>query len=140
MTSITIYTDGGARGNPGPAASAFVVEDSEQKEVASGFQYLGKTTNNIAEYSAIILALKWLINNQENIDTIYFKLDSLLVVNQLKNIFRIKDINMIKKSQEVKELLKDIKNCHVTFSHIPRTQNFRADALVNSTLDAEINN
>lgn len=63
MPELIIYCDGGARGNPGPGAGAFIVE-KEGKIIFKGSKYLGKTTNNTAEYQAVILALTWLIKNQ----------------------------------------------------------------------------
>ena len=93
--TLNIYTDGGARGNPGPAASSFVAID-EGKVIHKNSLYLGVRTNNEAEYEAVILALSWLINNLDILEhkDIVFKLDSELVARQLSGIYKIKSPNL----------------------------------------------
>jgi ribonuclease HI len=132
--SHTIYTDGGSRGNPGPAASAFVAFDHEGNQIYQEGKFIGTATNNTAEYSALIQSLQWL-NTQSIIPhKILYKLDSLLVVNQLKRLYKVKDQNILKLFNQVTDLMNTIP-AEITFQHIPRDQNYLADALVNQTLD-----
>ena len=91
MKIITINTDGGARGNPGPAGIGIVVSDGKNK-LAEIKEKIGETTNNVAEYRAVIKALDWLQENIDQIkpDRINFNLDSMLIVNQIIGKYRIK--------------------------------------------------
>lgn len=128
---MIIYCDGGARGNPGPAACAFVVYDDTKKHIFTGGKYLGETTNNQAEYSAVIEALKWVTTQS----SITFFLDSELVVKQLKGEYKVKDENLKIKKEEIDKL---IVNCRLkikNFIHIPRERNSVADKKVNQILD-----
>lgn len=133
--NLSIYCDGGSRGNPGPAASAFVVLDENQNLIHQQGFLLGTTTNNQAEYQAVIEALKWLSTSAYCLVPIQFYLDSLLVVNQIKGLYKIKDANLKIKYLTIKKLLSQL-NLLVNFTHVIRTLNFRADSLVNSTLDS----
>lgn len=139
MTKIFhIYTDGGARGNPGPAAIGFMLTDSNNQTVVKMGKYLGRTTNNVAEYLAVIESFKWIINNlqtksTENIVLKFFS-DSQLVVNQITGRYRVKDSKLKLLIIEVKKLEKQICG-KIVYSLIPREKNFEADALVNQTLD-----
>ena len=130
---ITIYCDGGSRGNPGPAALGVYIPDFK-KEYS---QYLGKTTNNDAEYQAIIFALKkikQLVGKEKTKKTeAEIKADSELIVNQLNGEFKIKEKNLIPFFIEIWNLKQDFKK--VSFKHIPREQNIHADILVNKELD-----
>ena len=134
---LSIYCDGGARGNPGPAASAFVVQDSSGKILHEQGFYLGPTTNNQAEYEAVIQALKWVSTLHNSSFNIHFFLDSLLVVNQLKGLYKVKNQNLLSKFSAIKELIIQYSIFNIQYSYIPRAQNFRADLLVNQTLDSE---
>ena len=132
---LTIYCDGGARGNPGPAASAFVVMKGDNI-IYKGSRYIGESTNNVAEYNAVLLALKWLEENGE----IYvnykasFVLDSELVVKQLNGLYKIKDEKLKKLAILVKEVEKNIKG-KISYTSVARNKNRLADFLVNKTLD-----
>ena len=132
---IIIHTDGGARGNPGPAACAFVA-DIGDKTIMKGSAYLGKATNNHAEYHGVLLATDWLNKNyktyQENKVTYY--LDSELVVRQLSGIYKVKDKNLNEIFLQIKDLLKNI-DLKIFYKHIPREKNSVADSLVNKELD-----
>ncbi|MEK7163672.1 MAG: ribonuclease HI family protein [Patescibacteria group bacterium] len=133
MTSYRIFTDGGARGNPGPSACAFVVYDGENLIYKQGF-YLGISTNNQAEYQGVLKAAEYcslLIAHC----SVTFYLDSLLVVKQMRGEYKIKD-------PKLKILHDKIKNykLKIDFVHVPREQNRDADALVNKTLDGEYEN
>ena len=131
-SSIVIFSDGGSRGNPGPAACAFTVFDNK-KLIYKDSKYLGIATNNTAEYSAVILALKWLISEgvARSID---FNLDSELVVRQLTGVYKIKNKDIMKYVLEIKELQR-INNLEIVWTHVPREKNKIADKLVNEKLD-----
>lgn len=137
MSKISVFTDGGARGNPGPAALGVYIEDESGQSLASIGKTLGETTNNIAEYSAILEAFNWLVTNKDKIAkdaTIHFYMDSLLAYSQLSGLYKIKN-------QKLKELLFEIRSKEkelalpVKFTHIRREYNLKADALVNLALD-----
>ncbi len=131
---MRIHTDGGARGNPGPAACAFVATDDRGRLIHQQGFYLGETTNNQAEYQAVIEALKWASTLNPQPATLNFYLDSQLVVNQLNGLFKIKDQILKIKNLEIKNYKLKIKN----FSYVPRAQNSQADLLVNQTLNQSI--
>jgi ribonuclease HI len=134
--TIRIYTDGGSRGNPGPSSCAFVVFLGEE-QISKGSEYLGIGTNNQAEYQAVIIALLWIRGNLNIIknNDINFYLDSELVVKQLTGLYRIKDLILQGKAQEINNL-KAILNKNIQFNIVRREQNKLADKLVNETLDS----
>ena len=132
---MKIFTDGGARGNPGPAAAAFVARDEEGKILAKKGKLLGVTTNNVAEYQAVILAWNWLVRNyQLRIANCEFFLDSLLVVNQLNGKFKIKKRKLQELAGEIKRLEREA-GIGANYTYIPREKNFLADKLVSQLLD-----
>lgn len=142
MANLSIFTDGGSRGNPGPAACAFVVLDSNQSPVYQQGFLLGVTTNNVAEYTAVLKALEWLIekSGHKTQDTkVDFYLDSLLVVQQLKGVYKIKDLKLQNLQVKIQSLISNLQSL-ISWSHIPREQNKKADLLVNQTLDGEHEN
>jgi ribonuclease HI len=131
-----IHTDGGARGNPGPAAFGVTVECND-KIVTEFGKKIGETTNNVAEYSAVIAALIWIKNNiplnQE--DNAYdFFLDSTLVVNQINGLFKIKDNKLRALLVQVRILEEEIKGA-LNYHIVRREQNTGADRMVNQALD-----
>jgi ribonuclease HI len=129
-----IFTDGGARGNPGPAACAFFVFENG-KVLYKSAKYLGIGTNNFAEYSAVILSVEWLIKNFNDSNIIVtFYLDSELVVKQMRGEFRIKSKNIIPLNLKLKNLIEEF-NGKVFFEIIGREKNKDADALLNIVLD-----
>lgn len=136
---LSIYSDGGARGNPGPAACAFVVKDPRGKIIHQQGKYLSHATNNVAEYNGVIEALNWLINNARSSQIsqytdIHFFLDSLLITNQLNGLFRIKNNKLRELILEVKGLENQLPH-KIYYQHIPREKNFEADRVVNEALD-----
>lgn len=142
--SLSIFCDGGARGNPGPAAIGFVVFQNE-RIVHKFSKRIGKATNNVAEYRAVIAALEWFGNQSpitnhkqslllRNQSPVTFFLDSLLIVNQLKGNFKIKNSNLQKLIVRAKNAERKIKR-EVNYSYISRRQNKIADALVNQSLN-----
>ena len=129
--SFFIYTDGGSRGNPGPSAIGAIVGTKEYGES------IGKTTNNIAEYSAVIFALKkakQLLGSKKAENTeIELRTDSQLLVNQLNGEFKIKDKGLQPLFIEIWNLKQNFKD--VKFIHVTRDKNKNADRLVNKALD-----
>ena len=138
---ISVYCDGGSRGNPGPAASAFVAKDLTGKIIHQQGLFLGVATNNQAEYQAVIFALQWIAKqfpNPNSQTTIHFYLDSLLVVNQLNSLYKIKDHTLKQKYIEIKKIIETCGLRLVIFKQIPRSQNSLADLLVNKILDSQL--
>ena len=134
QNKISIYCDGGARGNPGPAASAFVVYDNKNNLIYENGVTIGNATNNQAEYQAVINALNWLKANANNCSVILY-LDSLLIVNQLKRQYKVKDPVLKQKFQEIAAILLNAGYEITDYVYIPRNQNSRADFMVNLALD-----
>lgn len=131
MSKLFIYCDGGARGNPGPAATGFVVKNSAGQILVQKGQYIGKATNNVAEYRAVIAALEWIADHPSSIN---FFLDSKLVVNQLKGLFKIKNKTLQSLVITIKKLERKL-SAPVVYFYIPREKNKAADSLVNDALD-----
>lgn len=129
---LTTYTDGGARGNPGPAALGVVIKDEQNKIVASYGEYLGIQTNNFAEYSALISALKKAhALGASDVDCI---LDSELIVKQMRGLYKVKEPTLQKLFVLAYNAAAVFKS--VTYRHTPRANNHEADAEVNKALDA----
>jgi ribonuclease HI/pterin-4a-carbinolamine dehydratase len=131
---VKIFTDGGSRGNPGPSASGFVILDMEDTVLVEQGVYLGVTTNNVAEYTALKLALEEC--RRLGVRQIHAYLDSLLVVNQVNGIFKIKNRDLWPIHDAIKKLVLSFDK--VEFSHVPREFNKLADAEVNKALDAHL--
>lgn len=133
---LTVFTDGGARGNPGPAAVGVVIKNDQNDIVHRFGKSIGKATNNVAEYTGVIAALEWLISTRPSaLSTMHFYLDSLLVVNQLNGLYKVKDAKLRELLLIIRRLENDI-GARVSYRHIPRERNRDADALVNQTLDS----
>lgn len=145
---LIVHTDGGARGNPGPAGVGVVIEEvkSDKGKVISKTtliefgKRIGEATNNVAEYRAVIEALKWIENYlpQSGIalggTIIQFFLDSVLVVNQLNGNFKVKEPHLRELLFTVRQLEQEVGGA-VRYGSVPREQNRRADFLVNQALD-----
>jgi ribonuclease HI len=130
---LTIFTDGGSRGNPGPAAIGAVIFDEEKKVIAEVSECIGVTTNNQAEYRAVIAALEKAI--QFKASELVFYLDSELVVKQLRREYKLKNPDFAPLFLKIHNLTVGYKK--VTYYHIPREKNKHADKLVNIALDGE---
>lgn len=131
---ITIFSDGGSRGNPGPSACGYVIVNPRQEVIDEGGEYLGITTNNQAEYHGVRLGLeRAIVLGYKRVD---FKIDSMLVVNQMNGIYKIKNRELWPINERIHELMKQFDK--VTFSHVRREFNQLADGMVNKTLDAHI--
>ena len=131
---VKIFSDGGSRGNPGPSASGFVVLDMEDTVLVERGVYLGVTTNNVAEYTALKLALEEC--KKMGVREVHAYLDSLLVVNQMKGIFKIKNRDLWPIHDAIKKLATGFDK--IEFSHVPREFNKLADAEVNKALDEHL--
>lgn len=129
--TVKVFSDGGSRGNPGPSASGFVVLDMEDNVLVDKGVYLGVTTNNVAEYQGLKLALEECA--RMGVREVHSYMDSLLVVNQMKGIFKVKNRELWPLHDAVKGLV--TKFDHVTFKHVPREFNKLADAAVNRAMD-----
>jgi ribonuclease HI len=135
---LSIFTDGGSRGNPGPGAIGVVIKDDQRKNIKTFSKFLGKTTNNVAEYLAVIEAMKWLKENTKVDDIDFnFSIDSKLVVNQLNGFFKIKKAKLIDLVIQVRILEKEIGGRFI-YRFIPRHLNKEADRLVNQELNKNI--
>ncbi len=130
---LTIYTDGGARGNPGPAATGVVIKDDTGKKVSAFGDYLGKQTNNYAEYIAIISGLKKAL--ELGADEVECIADSKLVVEQLNRRWKVKEPTLQKLFIEAWNVLQKFKRVRIT--HVLREKNKEADAEVNRVLDGK---
>jgi len=131
MKNIITFTDGGARGNPGPAAIGVVIKDNAQTIEAFG-RYIGETTNNQAEYQALIAALEKV--RDLGADEVWCNLDSELLVKQLNGEYKVKNRDLAPLFLKLHNLTLGFKK--ISFHHIPRARNSEADAEVNKALDA----
>ena len=134
MKNLKIYTDGGSRGNPGPAAFGVTIIDKNKKPIYEKGGFIGRRTNNQAEYEGLIHALDWLAKNGQGVKTVELFLDSKLVVNQMKGLFKVKAPKMRPLWTKAKQIEQSL-NLAITYSHIPRELNTRADELLNKALD-----
>ncbi len=136
---LIVYTDGGARGNPGPAALGVVISDQKGNLIKEYGEALGVKTNNEAEYAAVIFALKKIkaLFGKEKIKKMHIdmKMDSEFVMKQLNGEYKIEEERMFPLFVAVWNLRMDFGK--VTFSHVPREKNRAADRLVNMALDRE---
>ncbi|MGA8475547.1 MAG: ribonuclease HI family protein [Candidatus Cybelea sp.] len=129
----TLFADGGSRGNPGPAASAAVLLDPAGELVEEVGAYLGVATNNVAEWTALVLGLEAAL--ARGIRRLTVRLDSELVVKQLRGEYRVKHAGLQPLHRRAMKLLRAFEDVDV--AHVPRKQNARADRLVNRVLDQE---
>ena len=134
MSDVIIYTDGGARNNPGPAGAAALIFDGTKK-IAEVKKFLGNQTNNFAEYEALILGLTEAKKCGLARKAIEVRMDSELIVRQMQNEYQIKEETLWPQYMKAHNLLvahfSDVK-----FVHIPREKNAEADRLVNEVIDA----
>lgn len=138
MKTVQLFTDGGARGNPGPSGAGVVILDEAGGTIKEASQYLGHHTNNYAEYHAVILGLETLRKHfgapQCKKLQVSVKMDSELVCKQLNGEYQIKE-------ESLWPLFITIHNMrvstfpHITFSHVPRAENKRADRMANEAMD-----
>jgi ribonuclease HI len=129
---FVLRTDGGARGNPGPAGAAFVLEAPDGSVVCSGGRFLGTATNNVAEYEALLWGLRTALGRRTRPLTIYA--DSELVVRQLNGVYKVKNASLRPLHAEAVVLIGRIGDVRV--EHVRREQNAAADALANEAMDS----
>ncbi|MDD5041779.1 MAG: ribonuclease HI family protein [Candidatus Peribacteraceae bacterium] len=130
--TLHLFTDGGSRGNPGQAAIGCILEDPARGvTLKEHMERIGIETNNVAEYRALIEGLKLAKHYQPN--KLICHLDSELIVRQLNGQYQVRMVHLKPFVEEIQALARSFRS--VTFKHIPRSDNFRADALVNRALD-----
>jgi ribonuclease HI len=129
---VIINTDGGSRGNPGPAAIGGVITDTSGGELITVSEAIGVTTNNVAEYTAVIRTLEAAL--ELGATEVTLRADSELLIRQLEGRYKVKAAHLRPLVDEIKELLARFDR--VTLEHVRREFNTRADELVNEALDA----
>ncbi|MBI4142848.1 ribonuclease HI family protein [Candidatus Uhrbacteria bacterium] len=129
---VRVFTDGGARGNPGPAGFGVVVQDAHGKVLEAFGEYIGETTNNQAEYRGMIAALERAKSlGATEVDAFA---DSELLVKQLHRVYKVKNAGLAPLFVKIWNLAQSFRTC--TFTHVRREQNTGADAMVNAAIDA----
>ncbi|MDH5715592.1 MAG: ribonuclease HI family protein [Candidatus Aminicenantes bacterium] len=129
--TIRIYIDGSSRGNPGEAGYGFYVTDADGKELAARYKYLGYKTNNYAEYQALLAALKYAIKN--NYPRVEVYSDSLLLVNQIKGLYKVKSRNLMPLFLQALRLMKKLPALHIC--HLPHQKNRLAHNLAHRAIE-----
>lgn len=132
MMKFILYTDGAARGNPGPASIAIVLLDSHGRTVQAFGTSIGRATNNEAEYRALLRGLEIAISHQA--EELEIRTDSELLALQLKGRYRVRAKNLVSLHEQAQRQLARL--ARVSIRHIPREQNRLADTLANQALDA----
>jgi ribonuclease HI len=128
---VVVHVDGGARGNPGPAAAAAVISSPGGEVLDEAAQRIGTATNNVAEYRGLLAALQWAADH--DVQELHVKGDSLLLVQQMLGKYRVKNEGLLPLYREARQLCARIGR--VTFEHIPRERNRDADRLSNIGMD-----
>ena len=128
-----LFTDGGARGNPGPAAYGFVLESEDGDVLAAVGARIGQATNNVAEYSGLIAGLQRAA--EEGVTDLEIRSDSELMVKQMRGEYRVKNQGLLPLSVEAARLGRQLAS--VRYVHVRREKNELADRLVNEALDAD---
>lgn len=134
MKKLIIHLDGASRGNPGPAAIGVVISNEKGKVILEIKEYIGKSTNNVAEYRALIRALEE--TKKYNPTSAIFYLDSELLINQINGIYRTRNKDLIPLLQKVRKLSN--KFPQIKFQYIPREKNKRADKLANLAINLAV--
>lgn len=133
LKQAKLYTDGGSRGNPGPSALGYVIYDLNENVIKKDSYYLGITTNNQAEYQALKEGLE--AAKSLGVRDLEVYMDSLLVVNQMKGLYKVKNRDLWPIYEAIKDNLSNFSS--VSFMHVPRALNAVADGMVNECLDAQ---
>ena len=134
MKVLRLFTDGAARGNPGPAGLGISIEDDHGMKLRALHKWVGTATNNQAEYMALIEGLKAV--RAWNPDRLEIRLDSKLVVEQVKGVYKVKEAQLKELHDRVKGLLTEFQDWNI--EHVDREQNKRADHLANMAIDEHI--
>jgi ribonuclease HI len=128
---VHAHIDGGSRGNPGPAAAGFIIESEDGKLLHEAGVFIGKATNNVAEYSGLIAALKEALDlGATEID---LASDSELLVKQMSGEYRVKNPGLQPLYQEARQLVRQFADCEIR--HVRRENNVRADSVANMAMD-----
>jgi ribonuclease HI/ADP-ribose pyrophosphatase YjhB (NUDIX family) len=130
----TIYTDGGSRGNPGPSGLGYYIIGPDGKELKRGGEFLGFSTSRLAEYYGLKEGLEQAI--ELGLKRVHFKSDSLMMVNQMNGIYKVKNPDLMQVHEDVLKLLAQLEA--YSFTHVPREMNVEADAEVNRVIDANM--
>lgn len=133
MRSAKIFVDGASRGNPGEASIGISIQNASGEEIAAISKRIGKATNNMAEYSALVVALA--AAKDQHIETVAVFSDSELMVRQMKGEYKVKDTALKLKWAEAKKLVETFRAFSI--AHVRRELNRRADELANQALDSE---
>ena len=133
---INVYTDGGSRGNPGPSGFGLVIYSDKNEIIYQESTFLGVKTNNEAEYSGLLAALKWILDNKTNykLTQINFFADSQLMIRQLQGIYKVKSPNLVPFFTKAQKLITEI-NLPIKYQDIRRDFNKLADELANQAMD-----
>ena len=129
---IIFHIDGGSRGNPGPAAYGVTVEDSKRAPIAAFSKFLGRATNNVAEYHGLLAALEYALEHQHH--RVRILTDSELLARQMEGRYKVKSPDLKPLFNRAREMVARLE--HVPIRHVPREQNTAADELANQALDA----
>jgi ribonuclease HI len=130
----TIYTDGGSRGNPGPSGLGYYIIGPDGKELKRGGEFLGFSTSRLAEYYGLKEGLEQAI--ELGLKRVHFKSDSLMMVNQMNGVYKVKNPDLFQVHNDVLKLLDKLEA--YSFTHIPRELNTEADAEVNRAIDQNV--
>ncbi len=130
----TIYTDGGSRGNPGPSGLGYYIIGPDGKELKRGGEFLGFSTSRLAEYYGLKEGLEQAI--ELGLKRVHFKSDSLMMVNQMNGVYKVKNPDLMQIHGDVLKLLSNLEA--YSFTHVPRELNEEADAEVNKIIDANM--
>jgi ribonuclease HI len=129
---IVLHIDGASRGNPGPAAYGVTVEDARGAAVAAFSNFIGRTTNNVAEYQGLLAALEYSLQNHHQ--RVLILTDSELLARQMEGVYKVKSPDLKPLFERARDLVARLER--VTIRHVPREQNAAADRLANQALDA----
>ena len=137
MKKVTVFTDGGARGTPGPSCIGVQILDDQNEVMSELSEYIGEATNNVAEYTAVKRALEHMLTLFEDSKAVQvdFKLDSQLVERQLNGAYKVKDVTLKTYFDAIKILNNEFAS--VSFTHVRREENKEADRLANEAMDSK---
>ena len=131
MQSLVVYTDGACRGNPGPAATGWLIRNEHGQIIDEGGSFLGRRTNNEAEYEAVIEALS--VAGKHSATHVLLRSDSELLIRQINGQYRVKNARLLPLYQRVQQLRREFET--TVFEHVRREFNREADAAANAALD-----
>jgi ribonuclease HI len=132
--TIFAYTDGASRGNPGESGIGIVLKDERGEVIASQYGYIGKTTNNVAEYTALAACLKLVMTTE--CSRLVVHSDSELIVRQMNRQYKVKDARLKKQFQQIQNILASVP-FQFMIVHVPRENNQEADELANRGIDTK---